>query len=277
MDNEATNVEALLRRDRSIVLAGLLAIIALAWWWLLDGAGTGMNVLNMTTWQFPPPARPSMVQSWSPEYAVVMLFMWWIMMIAMMTPSAAPMILLYARAHRHEHKLGKIEGSVAPTFSFLSGYLSAWLAFSLLATGLQWALEKAGLIHTMLMWSLDPVFAATLLIAAGLYQLSPLKDVCLQHCRTPARFLAENYQPGTAGAFRMGLKHGLYCLGCCWFLMALLFAGGIMNLVWIAGLTILVLIEKVAPFGHAIARVSGVAMIAWGGWILLSPHIPSAL
>lgn len=277
MDNEATNLEALLRRDRSIVLAGLLAVIALAWWWLLEGAGTGMNVLKMTTWQFPPPARPSMVQSWSPEYAVVMLFMWWIMMIAMMTPSAAPMILLYARAHRHEHKRGKIEASTPPTFSFLGGYLSAWLAFSLVATSLQWALEKAGLIHTMLMWSLDPAFAATLLIAAGLYQLSPLKDVCLQHCRSPARFLAENYQPGTAAALRMGLKHGLYCLGCCWFLMTLLFASGIMNLVWIAGLTILILIEKVAPFGHAIARVSGVAMIAWGGWILLSPYMPPIL
>ncbi len=274
MQNEATNVEALLKQERWIVAVGLLAIIALAWWWLLQGAGTGMNVMNMTTWQFPPPARPSVVQSWSPQYTVVMLLMWWIMMIAMMTPSAAPMILLYSRAHRYECDRGKIEASVAPAFSFLGGYLAIWLAFSALATGLQWALEKAGLIHAMLMWSLEPIFAAILLLAAGLYQLSSLKEVCLHHCRSPARFLAENYQPGAAGAFRMGTKHGLFCLGCCWFLMALLFAGGVMNLVWIAGLTILVLIEKVAPLGHTIARLSGLLMIAWGAWILLSPHIP---
>ncbi len=277
MNNNATHVEALLKRERFIVVASLLAIAALAWWWLLHGAGTGMNIAMMTTWSFPPPVRPLFVQNWSLEYAVIMLLMWWIMMIAMMTPSAAPMILLYARAHRYEHKLGKIDASVAPTFSFLFGYLTAWLAFALIATGMQWALEKAGLVHALVMWSLDPVFSAGLLIAAGLYQLSSLKNVCLEHCRSPAQFLAENFRPGRWGAFRMGLKHGIYCLGCCWFLMALLFAGGVMNLVWIAGLTILVLIEKIAPSGHTIARIAGLIMIAWGGWILLSPHIVAGL
>jgi predicted metal-binding membrane protein len=277
MNEDTTVIEALLRRERFIVVAGLVLITALAWWWVATGAGTGMNTLAMSTWQFPPPISHSMIETWTPGYALVMFSMWWIMMIAMMTPSAAPMILLYARAHRYEHKLGKIDASVAPTFSFLFGYLTTWLAFALIATGMQWALENAGLVHALVMWSLDPVFSAGLLIAAGLYQLSSLKNVCLEHCRSPAQFLAENFRPGRWGAFRMGLKHGIYCLGCCWFLMALLFAGGVMNLVWIAGLTILVLIEKIAPSGHTIARIAGLTMIAWGGWILLSPHIVMGL
>lgn len=267
MTADTTVVETLLRRERRIVLAGLLLITALAWVWILSGSGTGMSALHMTTWRFPPPLHVGMVENWSIGYAVVMFFMWWIMMIAMMTPSAAPLVLLYAHAYRHEQRQGKLPDGTVPTFVFVLGYLLSWACFSLVATGLQWGLERAGLLHQMMMWSINPLFTAALLVAAGLYQLTPLKLACLQHCRSPAQYLAQNFKPGTPGALRLGWKHGLYCLGCCWFLMALLFAGGIMNLLWIAGLAIYILVEKVAPKGQLIARVASLAMVLVGLWV----------
>ena len=269
MVEQRTLVEILVRQERRIVLAGLTLITLISWWWVLVGAGTGMNTWAMTTWQFPPPVFGMMFEDWTLEYAVAMFFMWWIMMIAMMTPSAAPMVLLYAGAYRHEQRQGKLASGLVPTFAFAIGYLAAWAVFSLIATGLQWGLEHVGLIHQMKMWSISPAFSGTLLLAAGIYQLTPFKEVCLKHCRSPAQFLSDHFKPGKIGAFNIGWRHGLYCLGCCWFLMALLFAGGIMNLVWIAGLAIFVLIEKIAPFGHWIARIAGVAMIAAGVWMLV--------
>ena len=271
MTKDVTPVEALVKRERLIVIAGLISITVLAWWWLLNGAGTGMSVMAMTTWSFPPPVRATFVEDWSPGYAVLMFLMWWIMMIAMMTPSAAPVILLYARAYRYEQKLGKIGSGVVPTQSFLLGYLVSWMAFSAAATYLQWGLERAGLVHAMLMWSINVPFSAVLLMVAGVFQFSPLKNACLAQCRSPAQFLAENFRSGVSGAFGLGFKHGLFCLGCCWALMALLFVGGAMNLVWIAALTILVLIEKIARAGHAIAHTAGAVMIAAGLWLLSSP------
>lgn len=267
MTRDTRAIEALLRRECLIVLAGLLLITVLAGWWVAIGAGTGMSTLAMTTWRFPPPVHAAMVESWSVGHALVMFFMWWIMMIAMMTPSASPMILLYGRAYRHEQRQGKLPAGVVPTFVFVLGYLLSWAAFSAVATGLQWGLERVGLIHQMMMWSINPIFTAALLIAAGLYQLTPLKGACLEHCRSPAQYLAQHFQSGAAGALRLGWKHGAYCLGCCWFLMALLFAGGIMNLVWIAGLAIYILVEKVAPQGQLIARVAGALMVLVGLWV----------
>lgn len=264
-----TPVEAILKRERLVIVIGLALLVALSWWWLLVGSGTGMSILAMTTWAFPPPASPTMMHDWSAGYAVVMFLMWWIMMIAMMTPSAAPTILLYAHVYRFERKLGRLSGATTPTFAFAMGYLLTWMGFSALATGLQWGFERAGLLHAMLMWSTSSVFSGLLLLAAGGYQLTPLKHACLDHCRTPAHFLAANFKPGAMGALRMGAKHGAFCLGCCWLLMALLFAGGVMNLVWIAGLAILVLAEKVLPHGPWIARISGVAMCAGGLWLLV--------
>jgi len=264
---DSTPIELILRRERFVVVAGLALIISLAWWWVAIGSGTGMSAIAMTTWQFPPPAHVSMVESWSTSYALVMFFMWWIMMIAMMTPSAAPIILLYGRAYRHEQRQAKLPAGMVPTFAFALGYLLSWAGFSLIAIGMQWGLERAGLIHQMMMWSINPHFTAVLLIAAGLYQLTPLKNVCLKHCRSPAQYLAEHFKAGARGALELGWKHGLYCLGCCWFLMALLFAGGIMNLVWIVGLATYILIEKVGPQGHAIARVAGFALVVVGLWV----------
>jgi predicted metal-binding membrane protein len=268
MTGGTTPVEALLKRDRHIVICSLIIIAALAWWWVLTGAGTGMSTIAMSTWEFPPPLHPALIQEWTATYSIVMFLMWWVMMIAMMTPSAAPVILLYAHAHRHARKYGTINAASTPIFSFAAGYLLSWAGFSLVATALQLALERAGLMHAMMMWSIEPLLTATVLVTAGLYQLTPLKAACLDHCRSPAQFIAANFKPHPMGALQMGLKHGAFCLGCCWLLMALLFAGGIMNLVWIAGLTILVLAEKNLPRGALIARASGIAMICAGLWIL---------
>ena len=265
-------LETLLRRERAIIWSALAILTTLAWLWVFLGAGTGMSTIAMSTWQFPPP-RPSMMMSgdWSPVYWLTMLLMWWVMMIAMMVPSAAPMILLYARVVRHGQTRGQIPDAVAPTAVFTAGYLICWLGFSALATALQFALERSGLVHGMMMWSTDRWLTAGLLIGAGLYQLSPLKTACLAQCRSPAEFLARHWRPGRLGAFQLGIVHGAYCLGCCWALMLLLFAGGIMNLVWIAGLAILVLIEKLAPFGAVLTKPIAVLLLLLGGAALVVP------
>ncbi len=263
-----TVTEQLVRKDRAIALAGLVLLTLLAWAYLLTGAGTGMSTIAMTTWRFPPPAPSGMAMAWSPGYWTIMLAMWWVMMIAMMTPSAAPMILLYARVSRHAQKKRQMAAGVLPTFVFAAGYLAAWFGFSAAATAAQWGLEQAGLLHQMLMWSTNATLTALLLIAAGLFQLTPLKAACLEHCRSPADYLSRAWRSGRSGAFAMGATHGAYCLGCCWALMALLFAGGVMNLVWIAGLAIAVLVEKLAPWGAGFGHALAAAMIGAGGWLL---------
>lgn len=264
-----TATEALLRRDRLVVIACLFTICLLSWLYLVRGAGTGMSSTAMTTWQFPPPAHAGSGAPWPPGYWLVMLVMWWVMMIAMMLPSAAPMVLLYARVQRHNWQREGVSGHGLPTASFLLGYLLAWLAFSLAATGLQWGLEQAGLVHGMMMWSTSHRLSGAFLVAAGIYQFSPLKGACLHHCRSPAAFLSRHWRQGRLGALRMGLAHGLYCVGCCWVLMLLLFVGGVMNLVWIAGLAVLVLLEKLLPRGEWVARAAGGLMLAAGGYLLL--------
>lgn len=267
-----TGAEVLLRRDRYVVACCLAVICLLSWYYLWLGAGTGMSTVAMTTWQFPPPVYRSMdTGNWPLDYWLIMLVMWWVMMIAMMVPSATPMILLYARVYRHNQKGQQGISTAVPTAAFLCGYLIAWLLFSLAATALQWGLERVGLVHGMMMWSNSRVLSAGFLLAAGLYQLSPLKSVCLDHCQSPAGFLSAHWRKGRVGALRMGMDHGLYCVGCCWFLMLLLFVGGIMNLVWIAGLTLFVLLEKLMPRGVPVARMSGVVMLLASGYLLLKP------
>ncbi|HXQ15757.1 MAG TPA: DUF2182 domain-containing protein [Caulobacteraceae bacterium] len=181
-----------------------------------------------------------------------------------MTPSAAPAILLYARAYRHAIAQGQVQDGLAPTGAFAAGYLLVWLAFSVAAAALTWALERVGLTSAMMMGSQSRWFSAAILIAAGAYQLSPFKSVCLAHCRAPASFLSRFWRPRASGALRLGAIHGAYCVGCCWLLMALLFVVGVMNLVWIAALAGLVLIEKVVPRGEWVARIVGVVLIGWG-------------
>ena len=262
---ETTALENLLRRDRVIIIGGLIIISVLAWCYVMTGAGTGMSVRAMTRIAISPGAFASdtaMPQQWTGAYWAIMVAMWWVMMIAMMVPSAAPMILLYARVTRHEQKSGRLAKGVVPTAAFVCGYLIAWLVFSVLASVLQFYLEGASLVHSMLMWSLNSWLSAGFLFVAGLYQITPYKQTCLRHCRSPAHFLSSHWRPGHLGAIRMGVEHGAFCVGCCWALMALLFVGGIMNLLWIAGLAVFVLVEKVAPRGEWVARAAGLACIA---------------
>jgi predicted metal-binding membrane protein len=248
-------LEALLRRDRQVVIAALVFVAGLAWAYTLAGAGMPHGVGGALTASMP----------WSPLHAALVFLMWWIMMVAMMVPSAAPMVLLFAAIDR-KRQAGRTP--FGPTWVFLGGYLAAWGGFSLAATLAQWALERSALLSPM-MSSASPVFAAGLLVAAGLYQLTPLKRACLRHCRNPIMFLTARWRPGAAGAARMGLDHGAYCVGCCWFLMALLFVGGVMNVVWIAVIAAYVLIEKLVARDRWLSRAVGLALVAWGAVVLV--------
>ena len=202
---------------------------------------------------------------WGPLDFVVIFAMWAVMMTGMMTPSVAPMILLYAGFGR------KVSGggtAFASAGWFFAGYLAVWIGFGALATAAQWALTSLALL-TPAMVSASAILGGGLMIAAGLYQWTPLKDRCLNACQAPLAFLMARggFRPERSGAFMLGARHGAYCLGCCFALMMLLFVGGVMNPLWIAGLTILVLLEKTVPAGGLIPRISGVAMIAAGLWL----------
>jgi predicted metal-binding membrane protein len=258
-----TITEQLMRRDRAITLAGLLALTLLAWLALLAGAGTGMDPAAMSGWWLPLELPAAESWSWTPPYWLIAFLMWAIMMVAMMLPSAAPMVLLYARVVRKAESQSRDMHAAASVAAFASGYLTLWILFSALAVALQFGLERTGLMSAM-MSSRSALLSGGLLIAAGLYQLTPLKAACLKHCRGPAEFMAAHWRPGVQGAWRMGLAHGTYCVGCCAVLMLLLFVGGVMNLIWIAGLTLFVAVEKFAPFGEAAAKVTACGLVVAG-------------
>ena len=194
----------------------------------------------------------------------MIFLMWVIMMAAMMLPSAAPAILLVAALARQRGE----RHSIVSSWQFASGYLAIWGAFSLLATGLQFALDRAGLLSGA-MASGSAVLAALLLIAAGIYQWTPWKQACLRHCRSPVEFLTRYWRQGPFGPMRAGAWHGAFCLGCCWMLMGLLFVGGLMNMLWIAGLALLVLIEKLFPYGRRVSQITGAALVGWGVFVLV--------
>jgi predicted metal-binding membrane protein len=264
---ETSLTERLLRRERWIVLSGLAAITLLAWTYILTGAGTGMSARSMTkAWLFPHrlTGTPLYPVGWTLAYWIIMLLMWWVMMIAMMTPSAAPMILLYARSVRYAQARDQLGTGVVSAAAFAGGYLLTWLGFSFFATSLQRGFEALGVISAMWMASTNAGLSAAILIIAGIYQLSRWKQRCLNHCRNPAEFLSQHRRAGRLGAVRMGIEHGAFCLGCCWVLMALLFVGGIMNVLWIAVLAIVVLLERVAAQGPWFARTTGLVLLAWG-------------
>ena len=262
---DATVLEAVLRRDRWIVVGALVSVIVVAWVWIILGAGTGMNAVAMTQMAHMPDMDMMMERAvWTPAYAALTFAMWWVMMVAMMLPGAAPMLLLFGRVNRAQKARDR---PYVATGIFAAGYLAAWSGFSALAAGLQWGLEQFDLLGPM-MTTTSYWLGGVILLAAGLWQLTPVKGVCLRHCRSPLSFIAQKWRPGRLGAFRMGLEHGTFCLGCCWFLMGLLFFGGIMNLFWIAGLAGFVLLEKTIPMGHWLARIAGVGLVAWGALML---------
>ena len=236
-----------IQAGRTAVVAALLAVIALSWSSLAAMAMHGMGAAAL--------ARAE----WTPGYAASILVMWVLMMVAMMLPSALPTVLVYEAFQR-----ARAGRSGAATALFVGGYLLAWGAFSVLATGAQWALERSGLLSPATMRLIGYDMAAVLFIAAGAYQFAPLKQRCLDACRSPVAFLSAHWREGAGGAFLMGLHHGAFCLGCCWLLMLLLFAGGAMNLLWIVPVALFVLVEKCMPFGEQTGKVGGALLIAWG-------------
>ena len=251
-----TALEATLKRERLLVTAGLALITLLAWVYTAYLAWSGMG--GMRTDMAGPQMHP-----WSVRDVVLVFVMWAVMMVAMMVPSASPMVLLFAMVHRRRREQ---DGRYVPTGVFLLGYVVVWGAFSAVAALAQWGLHQAALLSPMMM-ATAPWLGAVLLIAAGVFQFMPLKDACLAKCRTPLGFLMTEWREGTWGAFIMGIRHGGYCTGCCWALMALLFVGGVMNLLWVAALAVFVLVEKVAPAGRWLGKVGGVVLIAWGAWV----------
>ena len=264
------SIESILKKDRALVLTGVLAVAALAWaylfylaWDMREDMSQGMNAGSM-------PGGMSLamtqVRSWTGVDFLLMFLMWAAMMTAMMVPTAAPMILTFATINR---KRLEQQQPYVPTVVFLLGYLLVWSAFAAAATAAQWGLNWAALLSPM-MASSSPFLGGGLLLAAGIFQWSSLKYACLSHCRTPLGFIMTEWREGTKGALTMGLHHGAFCLGCCWVLMALLFVLGVMNLLWIAALAGFVLIERIAPAGHWVSRVSGVAFLLWGTWMVVA-------
>lgn len=206
----------------------------------------------------------AMVDTWGPAHLAMLFAMWAVMMAGMMLPSAAPIVLLYAGVVR---KSPGVQRPSAHVYAFAGGYLVAWTMFSAGATVMQRILTGE-LLLSPLMASQSPVFGGAMLLVAGTYQLTPWKRACLVWCRSPVDFLTRFWKPGPGGGFRLGVLHGLYCVGCCWALMLLLFVGGVMNLGWIAALTVFVLFEKAAPMGAPVGRWLGLLSIAAGLWLL---------
>lgn len=247
------SVEWIVRRERAVVLVSLGVVVALSWWFLLTSdTMTDMGAMEHTHGQYPS------------RQPVAIFAMWAVMMTAMMLPSAAPAILLFAALMRSRATVSAIPG----TAIFAAGYVVVWMAFSLIATTAQLELQHAAVVSTT-MQSTSAVLGGALLIAAGVYQLTPLKDACIRHCRSPIQFFTRQWRPGRAGALRLGLFHGAYCVGCCWVLMGLLFVGGVMNLLWVAGLTVFILAEKTAFLGTRWARIASAGGLVAAGLIVL--------
>jgi predicted metal-binding membrane protein len=255
----STALETALKYDRWFTAGALLLAIVLAWAWIVPMALDMYGAMSG-------PAAWMMTTQWDAQHLALLFAMWAVMMVGMMLPSAAPTLLLYAAVARKSPD-GK---SVPPrVYAFGAGYLAIWTYFSLLATFLQRLLSEALLLSPMMelenrMWS------SGLLLLAGVYQFTAFKGACLTFCRSPVEFITRHWKPGAGGAFRMGLEHGLYCLGCCWALMLLLFVGGVMNLWVIAAITLFVLLEKTAPFGRQGGRLSGVLLLGLGLWVLFA-------
>ena len=253
--------ERLARNDQKVVLGAVAFVVLLSGLYTVLGVGMDMTAVEMTRMARPigEPMAMGAGAPWTLGYAVLIFLMWWVMMIAMMTPSAAPVLLLFTAIKKAGSAPGK-----APLLSmlFLSGYLLAWAFFSAIATALQWWLETTGLSNGPMMSLSSRALGGAVLLAAGAYQFTPYKHACLTHCRMPVQFLTAHKRTGLDGAILIGAHHGTYCLGCCWALMLLLFAGGIMNLYWIAGLALFVLAEKTFPHPRLFASAAGALLLA---------------
>jgi len=247
----------LLLRQRVVIVAALAGIVALAWLYLFLAADDMRTAMAGMDRAMAMPPR-------GPVDLLLLLAMWWVMMVGMMLPSVAPVILTFATVNRNRAARGE---PYVPSALFTAGYLLAWVGFSLAATLVQEGLERAALLSPMDMTTNSRLLGGLLFLAAGLYQFAPVKLACLRFCRSPLDFVVNHWRDGPGGAVRMGLTHGLYCLGCCWVLMLLLFVGGVMNLLWVAFLCVVVLVEKLSA-GPWMGRIGGALMMIYGAWLL---------
>jgi len=261
---DSTPLERVFRQDRRVVLGAIVAVSAAAWAyvvWLATTMDMSGQAMDMPGMMMAPTFQP-----WSTADFVLIWLMWAVMMVGMMLPSVAPMVLIYARVARQALAQGK---PFAASGWFVTGYLLSWAGFSLLATAAQWGLEQAALLSPMTM-AADYLVGATLLILAGLYQWTPLKGACLTQCQAPLIFIQRHggFRQEPTGSVRLGAEPGLYCIGCCWALMLLLFAGGVMNVLWIAAIAGFVLLEKVFAAGRMLSRAAGAGLIVAGLWLM---------
>jgi len=245
----------LLQKDQLLILSGLALITVLAWAYMFRMAwemvGRGMDI-NLAC-----------LGHWGPGDLAHMFIMWSIMMVAMMIPSATPMIIIFATVNRQRSNK---QGPFIPTWVFVLGYLTAWTVYSGLATMVQWGLHTAALLtHTLVITS--PLLGALFLVAAGVFQWTPLRDACMTQCRSPFGFIMTEWREGHRGALIMGLKHGIYCVGCCWLLMILSFVLGVMNILWMAALTAFMVLEKVTD-NKWVSRTAGMILVVWGLWVV---------
>ena len=255
-----TTLEMVLKRDRAIVITGISGISVTAWAYMFYLAFDMRNLGHEMS-------MPQ-IQSWGAVDFIFIFAMWAVMMVAMMVPSTAPMVLMFANINR---KRQEPKDPFVPTGVFLLGYLTAWTLYSALATLGQWKLHTAALLSPMM--GISPILGGILLLAAGIFQFTPLKYACLTRCRSPLSFLLNEWRDGSWGAFIMGLRNENYCVVCCWALMSLMFVVGVMSLIWMAIIAAFVLLEKIVPKGYWVNRISGLLLIAWGLWMLTgTPH-----
>jgi predicted metal-binding membrane protein len=252
--------------DRT-VLVSIALLCAAAWAYLVYlAAGMAPDMPDMPDMPGMPAAAMPMIHVWGAADFAAMFVMWAVMMVAMMLPSVTPMVLLYRRVGAHRAAQSRPR---QPTWPFIAGYLVVWIGFSVLAMLANWALHSGGALTSM-MGRTTALVGSAVLIVAGAYQWSPLKNACLSHCRSPIGFLGDHWRDGSIGALLMGFHHGAYCVGCCWLVMALLFVAGVMNLAWIAALTVFILAEKIVPYGAALSRAAGALMLGWGIWLAVN-------
>lgn len=240
----------------ALLLGGPVVVVVASWVYL----GVMINDMSLM-----PGMSAVMMREFSPLQFFGLFVMWAVMMAAMMLPTAAPMIIAYARMQGADRVRG---AGWLPVFAFSAGYVLAWAGFSLAAAGLQAGLTNLAIMSPMMMKATGPLGGA-ILVVAGLYQFSPVKHACLRQCRTPISFLMTRWREGSLGALRMGWAHGLFCVGCCWALMGLLFVVGVMNAAWIIAITIYVLVEKLIPNSELLSKIAGAAMVGMGIWIIL--------
>lgn len=260
-NQQLTSIERLVRRERLATVLALSLVTLFSWAYLFRTAQRMPAMSRMSGMQ----AAMGMADasSWGVAAAMGLFVMWAVMMAGMMLPSASPVILMVNGLYRRR---GGKKAQLC-TVAFTGGYLAAWTGFSVAAALAQIALHRASLMSSAMV-AQSSIFAGGVFVIAGVYQWAPVKQACLSRCRSPIRFLSEEWREGIRGAFSMGLRHGLFCVGCCWALMAILFAAGVMNLFWVALLTAFVLVEKLLPWGRLIEHASGVLLILWGAYLL---------